>query len=79
MMRALRKGQASVFNITRDIYGEARIVERAFGLGTLPWPNGQFVGERLELEAAHSSSHAEPTGHLLVLPSPADCNRASAR
>jgi len=32
-MRALRKGQASAFNLTRDIRGEARIVERAFGLG----------------------------------------------
>ena len=33
VMRALRKGQASAFNVTRDIRGEARIVERAFGLG----------------------------------------------
>ena len=33
VMRALRKGQASAFNITRDLRGEARIVERAFGLG----------------------------------------------
>ncbi len=33
VMRALRKGQAAVFNLTQDIRGEARIVERAFGLG----------------------------------------------
>jgi transposase-like protein len=33
VMRALREGQASAFNVTRDIRGEARIVERAFGLG----------------------------------------------
>lgn len=33
VMRALRKGQASAFNVTGDIRGEARIVERAFGLG----------------------------------------------
>jgi len=33
VMRALRKGQAGAFNITRDICGEARLVERAFGLG----------------------------------------------
>ena len=33
VMRALRKGQAAAFNITRDICGEARLVERAFGLG----------------------------------------------
>ena len=33
VMRALRKGQADAFNITHDIRGEARLVERAFGLG----------------------------------------------
>jgi IS6 family transposase len=33
VMSALRKGQAASFNLTRDIRGEARIVERAFGLG----------------------------------------------
>ena len=33
VMRPLRKGQASAFNVTHDIRGEARIVERAFGLG----------------------------------------------
>jgi len=32
-MRALRKGQAAIFNLTGDIRGEARIVERAFGIG----------------------------------------------
>ena len=33
VMRALRKGQAAIFNLTQDIRGEARIVERAFGIG----------------------------------------------
>ncbi len=33
VMRTPRKGHASAFNITNDIAGEARIVERAFGLG----------------------------------------------
>ncbi len=33
VMRALRKGQASSFNLSRDMRGEARLVERAFGLG----------------------------------------------
>ena len=33
VMRALRKGQAGIFNFTNDILGEARIVERAFGIG----------------------------------------------
>ncbi|MBB6487818.1 transposase-like protein [Rhizobium lusitanum] len=32
-MRALRKGQAAIFNLTGDIRGEVRIVERAFGIG----------------------------------------------
>ena len=32
VMRALRKGQAAIFNLTRDILDEARLVERAFGL-----------------------------------------------
>ena len=33
VMRALRKGQARFFNLEGGIVGEARIVERAFGLG----------------------------------------------
>jgi hypothetical protein len=33
LMRALRKGQAAVFNLTQDMRGEARVVERAFGIG----------------------------------------------
>jgi len=51
VMRALRKGQAGAFNITRDICGEARIVERAFGLGACPLVEAvRFASERLELE-----------------------------
>ena len=30
VMRAIRKGQAAIFNLTGDVRGEARIVERAF-------------------------------------------------
>ena len=33
VIRALRKGQNSSFNLTRDIRGKARIVERAFDIG----------------------------------------------
>jgi IS6 family transposase len=33
VMLSLRKGQAAIFNLTCDICGEVRIVERAFGLG----------------------------------------------
>ena len=52
-MRALRKGLAAIFNITRDIRGEARIVERAFGLGVTATEEAvQFVHERLGLETA---------------------------
>ncbi|OBZ95577.1 transposase [Pararhizobium polonicum] len=32
VMCALHKGQAAIFNLTGDIRGEARIVERAFGI-----------------------------------------------
>ena len=53
VMPALRKGQASAFNVTRDIRGEARIVERAFELGaSAPAEVAQFVSDQLELEAA---------------------------
>jgi hypothetical protein len=31
-MRALRKDRAAIFNLTGNIRGEARIVERAFGI-----------------------------------------------
>jgi transposase, IS6 family len=52
-MRALRKGQASAFNLTRDIRGEALIVERAFGLGPSALAEVvQFVSKRMELETA---------------------------
>jgi hypothetical protein len=30
VMRALRKGQAAIFNLARDIVGEVCLVERAF-------------------------------------------------
>jgi IS6 family transposase len=47
--RALRKNQAAIFNITRDIRGEARLVERAFGPGACaPTKVVPAIGERLE-------------------------------
>ena len=53
VMRALRKGQAGAFNVTRDIRGEARIIERAFGVGASPLAEVvRFVSERLEQKAA---------------------------
>ena len=53
VMRALRKGPASAFNITRDVQGKARIVARAYSLGaSAPAEAVQLVNERLGLEAA---------------------------
>ena len=53
VMRALRKGQARAFNITRGIRGEVRLVERAVGLGAGPLAEAvRFVTDRLELKAA---------------------------
>lgn len=47
------QGQATIFNITRDIHGEARLVERAFGLGDCALAEAmQFVSKRLKLQAA---------------------------
>ena len=49
VMRALRKGQAASFNLTRDILGEARLIERAFGLGACALAEAvQLVSERLD-------------------------------
>jgi transposase-like protein len=53
VMRALRKGQATAFNLTRDIRGEARIVERAFGVGASALAEGlAALNEALELQTA---------------------------
>ena len=53
VMRALRKGQAAIFNLTQDIHGEARIVERAFGIGTSALAEAvALIGEQLELQPA---------------------------
>ncbi len=53
VMRALRKGQAAAFNLTQDIRGEARIVERAFGLGACAIAEVvAIIGERLEIQPA---------------------------
>ncbi len=52
VMRALKKGQARAFNVTGDIRGEARIVERAFGIGAGALAEAvQFISGRLDLQA----------------------------
>jgi transposase-like protein len=53
VMRALRKGQAATFNLTQDIRGEARIVERAFGIGAGALAEVvALIGEQLEHQPA---------------------------
>lgn len=52
-MRALRKGQAYSVNITRDMQGEARLVERAFNVGPDALAEAvQFISQQLELQDA---------------------------
>jgi hypothetical protein len=42
-----------MFNLTRDICGETRLVERAFGLGACTLAEGvQLIGQQMEREAA---------------------------
>ena len=49
VMRALRKGQAGAFNLARDICGEVRLIERAFGLGACVLTEAiELYRERLE-------------------------------
>ena len=51
VMRALRKGQAAVFNLSQDIRGEARIVERAFGVGISALAETvALIGEQFDLQ-----------------------------
>jgi transposase, IS6 family len=53
VMRALRKGQAAVFNLTGDVCGEARIVERAFGIDPSALTEAvALLGRHLEYQAA---------------------------
>jgi IS6 family transposase len=51
VMRALRKAQAAIFNLTRDICGEARIVERAYGIGASAILEAiALIGEKLNFQ-----------------------------
>jgi hypothetical protein len=73
VMRALRQGLVSAFNVTRDIRGEARVVERAFGLGTLA------LAEAVRFSRSGSSSTSQP-GHQQLSSRALDhaCNSAPA-
>ena len=49
VMRAIRKGQAALFNIAGGIRGEACLAERAFGLGARALAEAsELIGERLK-------------------------------
>ena len=53
VMRALRKGQAAIFNLTQDIRSEARAVGRAFGVGVSALSEAIAVfGEKLSVQPA---------------------------
>jgi len=53
VMRALRKGQAAIFNLTGDVPGEACIVERAFGIGPSVLAEAvELLARNLEAQAA---------------------------
>ena len=53
VMRALPKGQAAICNLTQDMRGEARIVERAFGIGASALAKAvALISEGLEIQIA---------------------------
>jgi IS6 family transposase len=62
VMRALRKGQATIFNLTQNLRGEACIIERAFGIGASALAEaGAMIIEQLELQPAwHRDATALP-------------------
>ena len=73
VMRALRKGQARAFSLQGGIIGEARIVERAFGVG--PYALTEAIA-LLQNHLANAESRGEPplcsvTARLCQV-----CNRA---
>jgi transposase, IS6 family len=53
VMRALRKGQAAIFNLTRNMKGEARLVEHAFGIGPSAFTEAdQMLSAKFETSGA---------------------------
>ena len=61
VMRALRKGQAGMFALQGGIVGEARIVERAFGLGPCALPQSSASAQAASTASSPSSSTAAST------------------
>ena len=76
VMRALRKGQAAAYNITRDIRGEARFIERAFGLLTCPPSPRRFS---LSADSSKSRRHDTPTTPTRAPSCAIDCRLQQSR
>ena len=76
VMHASRKGQASIFAIQGGIVGEARIVERAFGVGPCALTEAMAL---LQDHLAHADSQGEPPSCLTTSPVRHVCNRALQR
>ncbi len=74
VMRALRKGQAAIFNLTQDIRGEARLVERALGIGASALAEAiEVFGESLTFSLLDVCGRARTR---TPLPGSDCCNRA---
>ena len=75
VMRALRKGQAGLFALHDGIVGEARLVERAFGLGPCALTEVMvLLHDRLASAETQGDHVASPT----TSPLRQVCNRASS-
>ncbi len=55
-MRKRGQVKAAIFNLTQDICGEARIVERAFGIGVGALTEAEFCKRALALESQESGT-----------------------
>ena len=73
VMRALRKGQAEMFALQSGIVGEARIVERAFGVG--PCALTEAMGSFRVIGTAEFGAQTRIIGHPTVS---AETSNASA-
>ena len=76
VMRAVRKGQAGAFVLEGGIVGEARLVERAFGLGPCALTVVVALLQDRPVNAESRSKHDSPLDHTSPLRQV--CNRALA-
>ena len=83
VMRALRKGQARAFALQGGIIGEARIVERAFGVGPcalteVPWRCCRTIWPTQNHEATPRSARP-PHAFVRFATEPEEVSRRSSR